>query len=428
MTREYYQQGIEKAQTGDKRGAIADFDLALISTPEWGEVYYRRGLAYFDLGEILTAVSDYTQALAIDPQHRDCYYARALARLTLKNFPGALQDIDRAIQFGRDYAPAYQLKGMVCKKLVQYPEAIAAYKIAANLYLTQQDPISSRQCLDLAQSLQPKPINLPTASILTPAPPLITSEQFYTQLLEQGEQGDLPGAIDHANWAIKTSPNDVRAFSCRGTLHLKQGNLAAALADFSQALQLDPTSHIVYRSRGKLRDRLGDYRGAILDFDKALAIDPQDLFIYLARGHVHVSLNNYPAAIADFSQAIAIDPQEPLAYLPRAQTYIKLEELQLAIDDYQSAANIYLERQDLAKYQSTITQLQQIQRSTPRSAPPTPSRAQSQNSALRQRLYVLVSGQWPIAQSLIDRLNEEYPGYHEDWYLEQVISNLEQGL
>ena len=427
MTREYYQQGIEKAKTGDKRGAIADFDLALISTPEWGEVYYRRGLAYFDLGEILTAVSDYTQALTIDPQHRDCYYARALARLTLKNFPGALEDIDRAIQFGRDYAPAYQLKGMVCKKLIQYSAAIAAYKMAANLYIIQQDPLSSRQCLDLAQSLQPKPIDPPIAALVTSAPPLITSEQFYTQLLEQGERGDFQGAIDNANWAVRTSPNDVRAFSCRGTLYLKQGNLAAALADFSQAIQLDPTSHIVYRSRGKLRDRMGDYRGAILDFDKALAIDPQDLFIYLARGHVQVSLNDYPAAIADFTKAISIDPQEPLAYLPRAQTYTKLEELQLAIDDYQYAANIYLERQDLAKYQATLTQLQQIQRSTPRSAPPTPNRAQSQNPVLRQRLYVLVSGQWAIAQRLIDRVKEEYPGYDEDWYLEQVISNLEQG-
>jgi tetratricopeptide (TPR) repeat protein len=66
MAQDYYQQGLAKAKAGDKRGAIADFELALIATPEWAEVYYRRGLAYFDLGEILTAVSDYTQALNIE--------------------------------------------------------------------------------------------------------------------------------------------------------------------------------------------------------------------------------------------------------------------------------------------------------------------------------------------------------------------------
>jgi tetratricopeptide (TPR) repeat protein len=429
MAPDYYREGVAKAKAGDNFGAIADFDLALIATPEWAEVYYRRGLAYFDRGEILTAVADYTQALTLDARHQDCYYARALARLTLKNFPGALTDIDRAIEFNRNYAPAYQLKGMVCKKLAQYPQAIAAYKIAANLYLAQQDLSSSRQCLDLAQSLQPKESSLPVAPISTAPSPLITSEQFYTQLLEQGERGDLPSAIDNANWAVRTSPDDVRAYTCRGILYLKKGDLTSALADFSQAIKLDPTVHIAYRSRGKLRAQMGDYRGAILDFDRALAIDSQDLFIYLARGNVLVSLNNYPAAIDDFTQAITIDPLEPAAYIHRAKTSTKLEELQQAIDDYQIAANIYLERQDLPKYQETITLLTKIQRSTPIAPLPSPtSQSQPQHQVLKQRLFVLVSGHWGIAQRLIDRLKEEEPGHAEDWYLARVIDNLEAGL
>lgn len=429
MAQDYYQQGLAKAKAGDKRGAIADFDLALIATPEWAEVYYRRGLAYFDLGEILTAVSDYTQALNIDSQHRDCSYARALARLTLKNFPGALEDVERAILFGRDYAPAYQLKGLVCKKLAQYPAAIAAYKIAANLYLAQQDPQTSRQCLDLALSLQPKQIDNPTFPTSKPLPPLTSPEQFYTQLLEQAERGDLQGALDNANWAVQTSPHDAWVYACRGALYFKQGDRTAALTDFNRSIQIDPNSHVAYRGRGKLRNQMGDYRGAILDFDRALAIDPQDLFIYLARGNVRVSLYDYIAAIADFTKAIEIDPQEPSGYLHRAQTCTKLEELARAIDDYQMAANIYLERQDLPKYQDTLKQLQKLQRAAPKSSPP-PSRGQSQpqHEALRQRLYILVSGQWAIAQRLIDGLKEEYPGQSEDWYLERVIDNLEQGL
>jgi tetratricopeptide (TPR) repeat protein len=431
MAQDYYQQGLVKAKAGDYRGAISDFELALIATPEWAEVYYRRGLAYFDLGEISSAISDYTQALAIDSHHKDCSYARALARLTLKNFPGAMEDIDRAILFGRDYAPAYQLKGLVSKKLAQYPQAISAYKMAANLYLAQKDLDNSRQCLELAQSLQPKSIESPVAPKSTPVRPLITSEQFYTQLLEQGERGDLRGAIDNANWAVQTSSNDVRAYTCRGVLYFKKGDLTAALADFNQAIEIDPKSHVAYRSRGKLRDRLGDYGGAILDFDRALAIDAGDLFIYLARGNVRVNLHDYTAAIADFSQAISIDSQEPSAYLYRAQTYTKLEELNDAIDDYQMAANIYLERQDLTKYQDTLKNLRKLQRSAPKSKsapPPNRDRSQLQNETLRQRLYILVSGQWAIAQRLIDRLKEEYPGHEEDWYLERVIYNLEEGL
>jgi tetratricopeptide (TPR) repeat protein len=278
MAQEYYQQGLAKAKAGDYQGAIADFDLALISTPEWAEVYYRRGLAYFDLGDTLTAVSDYTQALAIDSQHRDCSYARALARLTLKNFPGALVDIDRAILFGRDYAPAYQLKGLVCKKLTKYPDAIAAYKVAANLYLTQKDIENSQRCLDLARTLEPKPIDAPIAPKPTPRPPLTSPEQFYAQLLEQGERGDLQGALDNANWAIQSSPNEAWVYACRGALYSKRDDRTAALTDFNRAIQLDPNAHVAYRGRGKLRDRMGDYRGALQDFDRALAM----LRIYLS--------------------------------------------------------------------------------------------------------------------------------------------------
>jgi tetratricopeptide (TPR) repeat protein len=429
MAQDYYQQGLAKAKAGDYQGAIADFDLALIATPEWAEVYYRRGLAHFDLGDVLTAVSDYTQALAIDSHHRDCSYARALARLTLKNFPGALVDIDRAILFGRDYAPAYQLKGLVCKKLAKYPDAIAAYKVAANLYLAQKDVENSQRCLDLARTLEPKSIDLPTAPKPTPRPLLTSPEQFYAQLLEQGERGDLQGALDNANWAIQSSPNEAWVYACRGALYSKRDDRTAALTDFNRAIQLDPNAHVAYRGRGKLRDRMGDYQGALMDFDRALAINSQDLFIYLARGNVRVNLHDYPAAISDFDRAISIDPLEPLAYLKRAQTYIKLEELSQAIADYQTAANIYLERQDLTKYQDTLTSLQKLQRSAPKSAPsPNQDRSQPpQNEALRQRLYVLVSGQWAIAQRLIDRLKEEYPGYDEDWYLEKVIDNLEAG-
>ena len=428
MSQDYYQQGLAKAKAQDFHGAIEDFDLAAIAMPEWGEVYYRRGLAHFDLGDTLSAVADYTTALTHDAQHKDCYYARALARLTLKNFPGALTDIDRAINFGRDYPLGYQLKGMVCRKLAQYPEAIAAYKIAANLYLAQHDLERSRQCLEIAQSMQPKPIDNSPPAISTALTPFVTVEQFYTQVLERGERGDLRGAIQDADWAVLNSPDDVRSYCCRGILYLKQGDLSAALADLNHALKLDPESPVAYRSRGKLRSQMGDYTGALLDFDRALAFDPQDLFSYLARGNVRVSLNNYAEAVADFSQAISIDPREPTAYLQRAQIYSQLEEFQRASEDYQLAANIYLESHNLTKYQETLASLNKVHRSRPKSSPPNTARSKSQTEVLHQRLLALVGGHWEIAQRSIEHLQAQYPGRSADWYLELAIFNIERGL
>ncbi len=428
MTQDYYQQGLAKAKAQDFRGAIEDFDLAAIAMPEWGEVYYRRGLAHFDLGDVLSAVADYTKALTHDAQHKDCYYARALARLTLKNFPGALTDIDSAIAFGRDYPLGYQLKGMVCRKLARYQEAIAAYKIAANLYLAQYDLDRSRQCLEIAQSMQPKPLDPPPPPSLPSVPPVETLQQFYSQVLERGERGDLRGAIRDADWAVQTNPDDVRSYCCRGVLYLKQGDLSAALADLNYAIEIDPQSPIAYRSRGKLRSQMGDRTGALLDFDRALAFDPQDLFGYLARGNVRFELNNYSEAIADYTQAIAIDPREPAAYVRRAQIYIKLEEFERASEDYQTAANIYLENHNLTKYQETLASLNRVQSARPTITPTPLAGTRSQTEALRERLLALVGGHWAIAQRSLEHLAEQYPGRSEDWYLELAIFNIERGL
>ncbi len=428
MTQDYYQQGLAKAKAGDTSGAIETFNLALVATPEWAEIYYRRGLVYFDLGDLLQAVSDYTQALKLDPQHRDCYYARALARLTLKNFPGAFNDVDKSIEFGRDYAAAYQLKAIICRKLTNYPDAIAAYKIAASLYLNLQDLETSRQCLAEAQSLQPKTLATTTPSTPSVRSELISPEQFYTQTIERAEKGDLQGAIEDANWSVKTSPDNAWGYCCRGILYLKQGDNSSALMNLNHAIKLDPQFAIAYRSRGKLRSQMGDFGGAIVDFDRSLAITPQDLFIYIARSQAHISLNDYPAAIADLTQAIDIDPTEPAPYLQRAQIYTKLEELSQAIADYQIAVNIYFDRQDLPQYQDTLAKLQQIQRSAPKSTPPTTKSDHPETAALRQRLLILVSGQWPIATRLIEHAEENYPGRSAEWYLQKVIHDLEQGL
>ena len=172
---------------------------------------------------------------------------------------------------------------------------------------------------------------------------------------------------------------------------------------------------------------MGDYDGAILDLDRALSIEPANLFIYLARGNVRVASNDYPGAIDDFDRAIEIDPTEPAAYLIRAQTYSKLEDLKQAIDDYQTAANIYLERQDLAKYRDTLDQLQRLQRSTTKSSLQQ-GKNRSQLEILKQHLRVLVSGQWELAERLIVQLEEKYPGRSEEWYLERVIYELETGF
>jgi len=48
---EYYDSGVEKANSGDYEGAIKDYDKAIEINPKHAEAYYNRGLAKAYLGD-----------------------------------------------------------------------------------------------------------------------------------------------------------------------------------------------------------------------------------------------------------------------------------------------------------------------------------------------------------------------------------------
>jgi tetratricopeptide (TPR) repeat protein len=415
---DYYQQGLEKSRAKDYAGALEAFEMALIARPSSAEIYYRRGLVYFDLGDSLTAVADYTKSIEIQPNQKDAYYARALVRLMLKNFSGALADIDKSIAFGRDYAPAYQLKGAICQKLAQRQDAIQSYKLAASLYLKQQDLDNSRLCLGKAEELAPRYGSaLPTGAT-------------YGAAIAKAESGDLWGASQAADSAVQANPQDAQAYCCRGVIHMMRSNVQLAIADFNRAIKLDPTTHTAYRHRGKMRQEMGDLQGAIEDFGHALKINDQDWQLYTFRARAYGAMGSYVQALEDLNRSIGIDAQNPAVYVERAALQAKLEELAAAQADYQLAANLYLEKQDLENYRSTLDKLNGLQKLRPMTqssavgAPP-PSGG---HRDLRQHLLRLVGGQWPMAERLIERFKEEYPGYDEDWYLEQTIAYIERGM
>jgi tetratricopeptide (TPR) repeat protein len=438
----YYQQGLAKAQAKDYQGAIEDFQMALIANPAAAEVYYRRGLVYFDLGDHFRAISDYTQSIELQPQQREAYYGRSLVRLILKNLSGALADINQAILFGRDWAPAYQLKGSICQKLAQRPESIEAYKLAASLYLKQQDLANSRSCLEKAEAWNTPSQNPQNQININSNPAVVQASAIplYGAAIAKAEGGDVAGALRAADGAVRSNPQDAQAYCCRGVIHLMSQNHDAALLDFNTALRLDPQGHSAYRHRGRMRQQLGDFQGALADFAQALQINPEDAQIHIFCSQVQASLGNYQQSIADLNQAIAVNPQDAAAYVERAQAHAKIEELTAAMADYQTAANMYLDQHNLRSYQETIAKLQSLQTnhaskpqppSTGATSPPL-GNGNSPESLyqrdLRQRLLVLVGGQWPMAERLIARYQEEYPGYDEEWYLEQVIAYIEQGL
>ncbi|MDJ0555829.1 MAG: tetratricopeptide repeat protein [Microcoleaceae cyanobacterium MO_207.B10] len=423
MEQEIYHQAVARATTKDYSRAIEEFSRVIEINPQFAAAYYGRGLANFDLGNTEKAIADYTQAIEINPNYIDAYLGRGIARLAVGDFSGSIADANQIVSINSNYAPAYKLLGNAYRKQDNKKAAIYHFKQGAELYLEQKDTINCRKCLDNIKQLQ------------NVAPPAVKtksniqwekgdSKNFLTRMLRRFEKGDRQGAIADLNWALQVDAEDSQAYCCRGIIRYKQGDSLGAISDFNQALQFNDKDILAYRNRGMIRSQMGDFKGAIADFDAALKIEPNNSLIYITRGNAYRDMGAYQEAISDYEQAIKINPNEAKAFYHRAIVYSRLEEMKKAIDDYQNAAKLFGDVEDWSNYKKTLDNLKKIQTSAP---------SQNQNineddkyNQLRQQLLRMVGGHWEIAERLITKVREKYPGRDRVWYLEKVISDYQQ--
>jgi tetratricopeptide (TPR) repeat protein len=455
------QSGLEALKAGETLRALEHFSIA-IETARSGESHdqtmlqaealRRRGLVYFDLGHSHDAITDLTQAIELNSGDFQAFQTRALVRLALGNPTGALSDLHVSIELNDTDPRSHQLAGIAQRRCTQIDGAIGSFTRAARLYLDQGDKEKGRQCLEQIDRLRPRSqpssgttnitdpsyqTDTQTAARLTPPrtttspiPNFPAPHTFYRQAIERAEAGDASGALRDLEWVLKTGDVDPEALCCRAAIYSTLGRFQDALADFNRVLKADDGSVMAYGGRGRARLRLGDIVGAISDFTRAIELDETDATLCVTRGVAYRDLGNYSGAFADFERAIAIDPHCATAYLERGATYARQEELTKASEDYQQAASLFCEQEAWDAYKATLKKAAKLQ--PPRELNANTKERSSQHRSsqpseaqLQQKLLRLVGGHWEIAERLLAQAKEEYPGLTDEWYLRQVIAEIE---
>jgi tetratricopeptide (TPR) repeat protein len=141
-------------------------------------------------------------------------------------------------------------------------------------------------------------------------------------LLQRGaelhDKGDLDGAFNAYDAAVKLDPASGLALAARGALQLQRGRIAAAEADFQAALRLDPNQVLALNGMARIYLSRNDLRAVIAATDKALAVDPADAFAAATRAAAEIQLRRLAEAEADLARALASEPGMPLALVERA--------------------------------------------------------------------------------------------------------------
>ena len=132
-------------------------------------------------------------------------------------------------------------------------------------------------------------------------------------------------------------------------LHLK-GDLPGALQEFDRAVRLAPGSELAWYNRGLVHRDLKDCRGAVADFDRALALQADFFNALYQRGNCRQQLGDYAKAVDDYTRAVGVPGRIDarfLAYLARADALRRLGRLEEARGDYTSVTQLRVDTRAL---------------------------------------------------------------------------------
>jgi len=142
------------------------------------------------------------------------------------------------------------------------------------------------------------------------------------------------------NDVVQKAPDNVRARTIRGKLHIKHGKFQQALNDLNYAIQLNPSFINARLNRGVVYAKQGQFQNAIEDFDPILEIKPNHLGARTNRANVYMAQGNFSHATHDFSALIERAPGKFELYVNRGSAYAQVREFDNAIMDFTAAINL----------------------------------------------------------------------------------------
>ncbi len=390
-SQELFVRGQQKAEQGDKTGAIADYSQAISLNASDAEAFYKRANVRYDLGAREQAVQDYTQAIQVNPSHSKAIYNRGIARRDLGNQRAALEDFTQAVRLNPSDANAYYQKALANYDLSEYRAAIEDFTQAIRLAPNDAIAYSNRglarsaagdktgAMADFTQAIQISPQD---------------AGVYYGRGRSRFNMGDYQGAMTDYTKAIELAPDRADAYTNRCNVYLNLATYDKAIEDCTQAITINPKDEAAYNNRcvaylnlkqfqkagqdcsltialngnnskaysnrGLARQGSGDKAGAIADFTQAIRLNPSDTLVYSNRGNIYSELKNYTLAVEDFAQSVKLNPNNAGAFYSRGLVRRQLKDRNGAIGDFQKAATLFLEQGKADDFQDAQVQINEI--------------------------------------------------------------------
>jgi tetratricopeptide (TPR) repeat protein len=131
LSHEFYLMGNECIlKLKDSRGAIANFDKALLLDPKNVEALIRKGVTLHDMAEYDDAEKCFQRAVELSPNLFKAVYNRGKNRLEIDNLDGALTDLLKAVSLQENHRMSHELLGDTYSRMGNPEKALFHWNIA----------------------------------------------------------------------------------------------------------------------------------------------------------------------------------------------------------------------------------------------------------------------------------------------------------
>ena len=129
----YNRRGELRAESGRDTEALADFEMAVESSPNSWRAIHNRGVSYAALGRLDEAMSDFERTIELNASYPNAYFNRAELRYRRGDYQGAVDDYTTALKVGKPDPMVLNSRGHAFYRLERFGEALRDYSGAIHL-------------------------------------------------------------------------------------------------------------------------------------------------------------------------------------------------------------------------------------------------------------------------------------------------------